>query len=45
MNNRLPLIDDEVEIRELAADFFSDAGYLINLATCSLPCREAHPSR
>jgi len=34
MNNRLLLIDDELEIRELAADFFSDAGYLIDLATC-----------
>lgn len=34
MNNRLLLIDDELEIRELAADFFSDAGYSIDLATC-----------
>ncbi|MCK4378837.1 MAG: response regulator, partial [Deltaproteobacteria bacterium] len=34
MNNRLLLIDDELEIRELAADFFSDAGYRIDLATC-----------
>ena len=34
MNKRLLLIDDELEIRDLAADFFSDAGYSIDLATC-----------
>ncbi len=34
MNKHLLLIDDELEIRELAADFFSDAGYHIDLATC-----------
>ena len=32
MNKRLLLIDDELEIRELAADLFSDAGYHIDLA-------------
>jgi len=33
MNNRLLLVDDESEIRELAIDFFSGAGYHLDLAT------------
>ncbi|NIA20124.1 MAG: DNA-binding response regulator, partial [Xanthomonadaceae bacterium] len=32
MNKHLLLIDDELEIRELAVDFFSGAGYHIDLA-------------